>query len=89
LIGVAIQHVPDDQLVLIHDAVMSSSSGVEGDRDDDGAKACLERLGAVVRQRSDTAVWRAFLVAQATVWQGLRRRERTTQRMFLTGERQL
>ena len=46
----------------------------------------LERLGSIVEQRSNDAVWRKFLVAQATCAQTVvRRRQMTTQRIFLQG----
>ncbi len=44
----------------------------------------LETLGTVVRQRSGAQVWRGFVVAQHAIH---RRREMTTQRLFLTGRR--
>ena len=45
----------------------------------------LQRLGSVVQQRTDK-VWRHFLVAQARVQAVARRREATTQKIFLVGE---
>ena len=60
------------------------------DRCGDGGEAPvptqLERLGAIVERRSNDAVWRKFLVAQASVRDVSRRREMTTQRIFLTGQ---
>jgi hypothetical protein len=44
----------------------------------------LERLESVVNKR-DKAVWRAFVVAQASSRIASRRREMTTQRLFLIG----
>lgn len=46
----------------------------------------LERLGLVVKKR-DTAVWRAFVVAQASSRIASRRRQMTTQKLFLLGQR--
>lgn len=47
----------------------------------------LERLRTVVVQRrAEAAIWRAFLVAQVSV-RAQRRREMTTQRLFLFGHR--
>jgi hypothetical protein len=40
----------------------------------------------VVKQRTDASVWRAFLVAQIAVRETHRRREMTTQRIFLMGQ---
>ena len=48
----------------------------------------LQRLGSVVNQRTDRSVWRAFLVAQISVRETNRRREMTTQRIFLLGQQQ-
>lgn len=53
----------------------------------DGEVASLERLGSAVQQRSGAAVWRAFLVAETAVRETHRRREMTTQRLFLLGQR--
>jgi hypothetical protein len=47
----------------------------------------LERLRTIVTQRTNSKVWRAFLVAQVSIRETNRRREMTTQRIFLTGER--
>jgi hypothetical protein len=53
---------------------------------EDALPTQLERLGAIVEQRSNDEIWRKFLVAQATVVQSVvRRREMTTQRIFLIG----
>lgn len=41
-----------------------------------------------MKQRTDAAVWRAFLVAQTQVRETQRRREMTTQKIFLMGQRQ-
>ena len=46
----------------------------------------LERLRTIVTSRTNSSVWRAFLVAQVTIREVNRRREMTTQRIFLTGE---
>ena len=46
----------------------------------------LERLRTIVTSRTNSSVWRAFLVAQVTIRETNRRREMTTQRIFLTGE---
>jgi len=46
----------------------------------------LERLSSVVNRRADRAIWRAFLVAQIAVRDTNRRREMTTQRIFLLGQ---
>ena len=51
----------------------------------DGEGDALKRLETVVKQRSANAVWRAFVVAQATARVSTRRRDMTTQRLFLTG----
>ena len=51
----------------------------------DGEGDALRRLENVVKQRAETAVWRAFVVAQATAQVTSRRRDMTTQRIFLTG----
>jgi hypothetical protein len=60
---------------------MSNSRG-------DGEPSALDRLGVVVKQRaSSESVWRAFLIAQTQVVT-MRRREMTTQRMFLLGQRE-
>jgi hypothetical protein len=48
----------------------------------------LQRLQTVVTQRHNNEVWRSFLVAQATSANGTRRREMTTQRIFLLGQRE-
>jgi hypothetical protein len=45
----------------------------------------LERLGSLVVKKSSETVWRSFCVAQATSRHTERRREMTTQRIFLTG----
>ena len=58
------------------------------DRRDGEPTPTLERLGTVVKQRTDTAVWRAFLVAQTQVRETQRRREMTTQKIFLMGQQQ-
>ena len=55
--------------------------------DGDGTPS-LERLGSVVKRRTDATVWRAFLVAQVAVSHVNRRREMTTQRIFLLGQKQ-
>ena len=51
----------------------------------DGEGDALRRLEIVVKQRAEIAVWRAFVVAQATARVTSRRRDMTTQRIFLTG----
>jgi hypothetical protein len=58
------------------------------DRRDGEPTPTLERLGSVVKKRTDTSVWRAFLVAQTQVRVTQRRREMTTQKIFLLGQRQ-
>lgn len=60
---------------------MSDSRG-----DVTGEVPTLQRLGTVVRQRSAGTIWKAFLVAQVCLRDTQRRREMTTQRIFLTGE---
>jgi hypothetical protein len=57
-----------------------------GDGGEDPVPTQLERLGAIVEQRRGDAVWRKFLVAQAAVRDVSRRREMTTQRIFLMGQ---
>jgi hypothetical protein len=57
------------------------------DRRDGEPTPTLERLSTVVKQRTDAAVWRAFLVAQTQVREIQRRREMTTQKIFLMGQR--
>lgn len=43
----------------------------------------------MVTQRTDASVWRAFLVAQTAVREThQRRREMTTQKLFLMGQRE-
>jgi hypothetical protein len=59
-----------------------NDSGREGDAPN------LQRLSSVVNQRADRAIWRAFLVAQVSVRETNRRREMTTQRIFLLGQRE-
>lgn len=56
-------------------------------RDGDGEQPTLERLATLVEQRSNATVWRKFCVAQATLRNTAieRKREQTTQRIFLTG----
>lgn len=46
----------------------------------------LERLCTVVNRRSDASIWRAFLVAQTQVRESQRRRDMTTQKIFLLGQ---
>jgi hypothetical protein len=59
------------------------------DRRDGEPTPTLERLSTVVRQRTSAAVWRAFLVAQTQVREThQRRREMTTQKIFLLGQQQ-
>ena len=60
---------------------MSDSRGHVG-----GEVPTLQRLGTVVRRRNSGSIWKAFLVAQVTLRDNQRRREMTTQRIFLTGE---
>ena len=59
----------------------------DGDGDDETLQA-LRRLGCVVEQRNNNEIWRSFLVAQATSREGSRRREMTTQRIFLLGQQE-
>jgi hypothetical protein len=58
------------------------------DRRDGEPTPTLERLGTVVKKRTGAAVWRAFLVAQTQVRETQRRREMTTQKIFLLGQQQ-
>jgi len=46
----------------------------------------LVALGTSVERRSGSDIWRAFLVAESSVRAGNRRREMTTQRLFLIGD---
>ena len=65
---------------------MSDTRDGAGEGEDEGCPT-LVRLGLAVEQRN-SQVWRQFVVAQAQV-QASRRREMTTQRIFLTGGREL
>jgi hypothetical protein len=58
------------------------------DRRDGEPTPTLERLSTVVKQRTDVSIWRAFLVAQTQVREHQRRREMTTQKIFLLGQAQ-